>query len=150
MFSKLWGIFKDPDKRAIVSWLGGGAVVIAGGILTVAIFVVEHKDVHDKNSGTAVTLSGPEIVSDGNTGISGNVTLGPNKEQIAQIQKPLAEQLAAKDTQIAALTKLLLEKNPVAGPTHAEGGWCGGPIDRARRGQRRQWSATSPRPLEGK
>jgi tetratricopeptide (TPR) repeat protein len=41
---------------------------------------------------------------------------GPSKEQIEQIQKPLAEQLSTKDAQIAALTKLLLERNPDAGP----------------------------------
>ena len=31
-------IIKDPDKRAILSWLGGGAVVVA-----VVTFVVEWK-----------------------------------------------------------------------------------------------------------
>jgi tetratricopeptide (TPR) repeat protein len=42
--------------------------------------------------------------------------IGPSKEQIEQIQKPLTEQLATKDAQIAALTQMLLEKNPAAGP----------------------------------
>ena len=42
--------------------------------------------------------------------------IGPSKEQIEQIQKPLAEQLRTKDAQIADLTKLLLERNPAAGP----------------------------------
>ena len=41
---------------------------------------------------------------------------GPSKEQIEQIQKPLTEQLSTKDAQIAALTKLLIERNPAAGP----------------------------------
>ena len=41
---------------------------------------------------------------------------GPSKEQIEQIQKPLTEQLSTKDAQIAALTKLLIERNPSAGP----------------------------------
>jgi hypothetical protein len=49
------------------------------------------------------------------SGCDTNIT-GPSKEQIEQIQKPLAEQLSQKDTQIAALTKMLLEKNPEAGP----------------------------------
>ena len=35
---------------------------------------------------------------------------------IEQIQKPLSEQLATKDAQISALTQMLLEKNPAAGP----------------------------------
>jgi hypothetical protein len=50
-------------------------------------------------------------------------TNGPSKEQIEQIQKPQGEQLAVKDAQIAALnaqnaalTQMLLEKNPAAGP----------------------------------
>jgi tetratricopeptide (TPR) repeat protein/pimeloyl-ACP methyl ester carboxylesterase len=42
--------------------------------------------------------------------------IGPSKEQIEQIQKPLSEQLATKDAQISALTQMLLEKNPAAGP----------------------------------
>ena len=44
------------------------------------------------------------------------MTIGPSKEQTEQIQKPLTDQLGQKDAQIAALTKMLLEKNPAAGP----------------------------------
>ncbi len=42
--------FKDPDKRAALSWLGGGAVVLAGGIWTVVTFVVEHKDPDNRDT----------------------------------------------------------------------------------------------------
>ncbi|MGB6176925.1 MAG: tetratricopeptide repeat protein [Methylocella sp.] len=108
MSFRLWESFRDPDKRAILSWLGGGAVVVAGGIWTVVTFIVEHKDTSNKKGGTVVTLSGQGIASGGDTNIGGNVTIGPSKEQIEQIQKPLVEQ-------IAALTKMLLEKNPAAG-----------------------------------
>ena len=93
-------ILKDPDKRAILSWLGGGAVVVAGGIWTVVTFVVEHKDTPDKKGGTTITV-GQGIASAGDTHINGPVTFGPSKEQIEQIQKPLADQLAEKDAQIA-------------------------------------------------
>jgi hypothetical protein len=48
MASWLGGIFKDPDKRAVISWLGGGAVVAGGGIWTVITFVVEHKSLTQK------------------------------------------------------------------------------------------------------
>jgi hypothetical protein len=48
MSFRLGEIIKDPDKRAVLSWLGGGAVVVAGGIWTVLTFVVEHKDTSDK------------------------------------------------------------------------------------------------------
>jgi hypothetical protein len=93
MSFRLREIIKDPDKRAILSWLGGGAVVVAGGIWTVVTFVVEHKDASDKKGGTVVTLSGQGIASGGTTNIGGNVNIGPSKEKIEQIQKPLAEQL---------------------------------------------------------
>jgi tetratricopeptide (TPR) repeat protein len=113
MSSWLGGILKDPDKRAILSWIGGGAVVVAGGIWTVVTFVVEHKDTPDKKGGTTITV-GQGIASAGDTHINGPVTFGPSKEQIEQIQKPLADQLGQKDAQIAALTKMLLDKSPVA------------------------------------
>ena len=145
MSFRLWEIIKDPDKRAILSWLGGGAVVVAGGIWTVLTFVVEHKDASDKKGGTNITVSGQGIVSGRDTNIT-----GPSKEQIEQIQKPLTEQLGQKDVQIAALTKMLLEKNPAARARRAAGRRRGGRIDRARRGRRRCALAASPRPLEGK
>jgi hypothetical protein len=116
MSFRLWEIAKDPDKRAILSWIGGGAVVVAGGLWTILTFVVEHKDASHKKDGTNIIVSGQGIASGGNTSIGGNVNIGPSKEQIEQIQKPLAEQLGQKDAQIAALTKMLLEKNPAAGP----------------------------------
>jgi hypothetical protein len=111
MPSGLSAILRDPEKRAILSWLGGAAVIVAGGIWTVLTFVVEHKDASDKKGGTNITVSGQGIVSGRDTNIT-----GPSKEQIEQIQRPLGEQLSQKDTQIAALTKMLLEKNPEAGP----------------------------------
>ncbi len=119
MSFRLWEIIKDPDKRAILSWLGGGAVVVAGGIWTALTFVVEHKDVHEKNGDTNTIVSEQRIASGGNASISGNVTFGPTKEQIEQIQKHLAEQLGQKDVQIDALKNLiksLLEKNREVGP----------------------------------
>ncbi|MGH6858295.1 MAG: hypothetical protein ACRECP_11860, partial [Methylocella sp.] len=104
MASRLGEIFKDPDKRAILSWLGGGTVVVAGGIWTVLTFVIEHKDSQDKKGSPTVNLSGQGIASGGNTNINAPVTIGPSKEQIEQIQKPLAEQLGQNDAEIAALT----------------------------------------------
>jgi tetratricopeptide (TPR) repeat protein len=60
-------------------------IAVASAAWAVITFVVEHKAGHEQ---------------------------GPSKEQIEQIQKPLAEQLAAQN----ALIKMLLEKNPAAGP----------------------------------
>ena len=49
-------------------------------------------------------------------GYKGTQALIAPPPPIEQIQKPLVEQLHVKDIQIAALTKMLLEKNPAAGP----------------------------------
>ena len=121
----MFGFLKDPDKRAIFSWLGGGAVVVAGGIWTVVTFVVEHKEPPEKPGGPKVELSGQGIASGGNTSVGRDLTVtnGPSKEQIDQLQKPYVEQLSAKDAQIAALIKQngdliqnLLKNDPAAGP----------------------------------
>jgi tetratricopeptide (TPR) repeat protein len=117
MASWLGRIFTDPEMRAILSWLGGGAVVVAGGIWMVVTFVAEVKDAQDKKGGTAVTVSGQGIASDDETNIHGSVTFDPTNETIAQNHEPLVEQLGQKDAQIATLTTMLLEKNlSAAGP----------------------------------
>jgi hypothetical protein len=85
MTSWLGGILKDPDKRAILSWLGGGAVVVAGGIWTVVTFVVEHKDTPDKKGGTTITV-GQGIASAGDTHINGPVTFGPVKSKSSKFK----------------------------------------------------------------
>jgi Tfp pilus assembly protein PilF len=92
MSFRLWESFKDPDKRAILSWLGGGAVVAAGGIWAVFTFVVEHKDASGKKGGTVVTLSGQGIASGGDTNIGGNVTIGLDvKAVVALVARLIAE-----------------------------------------------------------
>ena len=91
MSSWIGGIFKDPEKRAILSWLGGGVVVVAGGIWTVLTFVVEHKDASDKKGGTNITV-GQGIASGGNTSIGGNVTIGlDEKAVVALVARLIAE-----------------------------------------------------------
>ena len=107
MAFRLWEIFKDPDSRAIISWLGGGAVVIAGGLWAVVTFVVEHKEAHDNKGGTDIIVSGQGIASGGNTTIGGNVNIGPSKEQIKQLQEPF--------TALENLINSLLEKNRETG-----------------------------------
>ena len=57
--------------------------------------------------------------------------------------------MAPLNNQNAALTKMLLEKNPAAGAGRGAGGWRGGPIYRRRRGGGRSAFAASPRPFEG-
>ena len=42
------GVLKDPERRAILSWLGAGAMAAAGVIGAVVTFVVDHKAHDDK------------------------------------------------------------------------------------------------------
>jgi tetratricopeptide (TPR) repeat protein len=79
------GDHQRPGKAGGLSWIGGAAVVVIGGLWTGITYFVDHKAEHGE---------------------------GPSKEQIEQIQKPLAERLAAQN----ALIKMLLEKNPTAAP----------------------------------
>src|ERR1700736_3569535 len=91
MSFRLWEIIKDPDIRAILSLVGGGAVVVAGGIWTVVTIVVEHKD-----SRKEPTVQIQEA-------LTGQLTA-----KDAQINELIKQNVA--------LTKSLLEKNPAAGP----------------------------------
>jgi hypothetical protein len=89
MLSWLSGIFKDSDNQPNWPRIGAVIIAVASASWAVITFVIEHKAGHEQ---------------------------GASKEQIEQIQKPLAEQLAAQNALIANLTKALLEKNPAAGP----------------------------------
>jgi tetratricopeptide (TPR) repeat protein len=106
---------KTPKSGRFFSWIGGAAVVVIGGIWTATTYYVEHKEPQDKRGGTAVAV-GQGFGSGGNTSVGGNVNVGPSAEQIAQIQKPLTAELAAERARNDYLTKLLLERNPAAGP----------------------------------
>lgn len=41
--SELWGFLSDPENRAILTWLGGGLVVLPGAIWTVVNFLQSQK-----------------------------------------------------------------------------------------------------------
>jgi hypothetical protein len=36
----MWEFIKDPENRAIISWIGGGAVVIIGGLWAMIKFLL--------------------------------------------------------------------------------------------------------------
>ena len=103
MSSWLGGILKDPDKRAILSWIGGGAVVVAGGIWTVVTFVVEHKDAQDKKSGTTVTLPGQGVASGHDTNIGGNVNIGFDEKRAQKNFDELKDKIDSLTVQLNAL-----------------------------------------------
>src|ERR1700724_2346090 len=116
MSSWLREFVKDPHNRAALSWLGGGIVVVAGGIWAVVKFFAERKKADEKKGGDTNVNVGQGAGSGRDTTFQGPVSFAPSTELIAQIQKPLVDELGAQRAQIANLTKMLLEKNPAAGP----------------------------------
>jgi tetratricopeptide (TPR) repeat protein len=87
--SQLAGIFKDPDGKPNWPRIGAVLAAVIAGAWTAFAFFVEHRASHDQ---------------------------GISADQIAQIQKPLAEELAAQRARNEKLTDMLLDKNPGAAP----------------------------------
>jgi tetratricopeptide (TPR) repeat protein len=87
----LRGIIKNPEKRAVLSWIGGGAVVAVGGIFIAVTHYVEHKDAHKEPSAQL------------REALTGQLTA--KDDQIKELMK-----------QVAALTEKLLKENPSTAP----------------------------------
>jgi tetratricopeptide (TPR) repeat protein len=123
-FSSLLEIFKDSNGHWIWPWIG--AVILAVGALIAVVakaiwavfkFIAERKKTAEKKSGdTTATQTGQGAASGRDTTFQGPVTFAPSPELVAQIQKPLADELAAQRAQNEKLTNMLLERNPSAGP----------------------------------
>ena len=43
MLANLWSFLQDESNRAVLAWIGGGAVVVAGGIWTVFKFMASDR-----------------------------------------------------------------------------------------------------------
>ena len=43
MSNAIWSFLQDPSNQAVLTWLGGGIVVVAGGIWAVFKFVLSNK-----------------------------------------------------------------------------------------------------------
>ena len=44
MFGSIWAFLNDPGNRAVLSWVGGGMVVVVGGIWAVVKFFFKKDD----------------------------------------------------------------------------------------------------------
>ena len=120
--SWLLEIVKDSSGHWNWPWIGAALVAVGTVIATIISalwavfkFFVERKKAEDKKRGDRnVTQSGQGAASGRDTNFQGPVSFAPSPELVAQIQKPLADELAAQRAQIENLTKMLLERNPVA------------------------------------
>jgi hypothetical protein len=54
MVEVVWSIIKDPNNRAVLEWIGGGAVVVAGGIWVVIKFLLKKDGVSARDHSIAV------------------------------------------------------------------------------------------------
>jgi len=70
MPSWLGEILKNPEKREMLSWCGGGVLVIAGGLWLAVTFVAVHKGPQDKTGGAIITV-GQGRAAGGGTPIGG-------------------------------------------------------------------------------
>jgi tetratricopeptide (TPR) repeat protein len=117
MLSWLLGIFKGSDGQ--MDWPRIGAVIaaLASGGWAVYTFFAARKMDNEKNGGdTTATQTGQGAASGRDTNIGVQNFAAPSPELVAQIQKPLAEELAAQRAQNEKLTNMLLERNPAATP----------------------------------
>jgi hypothetical protein len=130
-FSWLSEIFKDSNGHWIWPWVGAtiltaGTVItaVASGAWTVFKFVVERKKVNEKKGGDRNVKVDQGFGAGHDQTFQGPVTFGPSKEQIAQIQEPLAKQLSAQNAELAEVrgeltkirqeAKVLLAKSKLA------------------------------------
>jgi hypothetical protein len=100
-----WRFIKEKRNRDIVSWLGGGAIAVAVGIWTLLTYFFPHEYKRPPASTTVITQSGAGIASGGNTIINAPVKVGLDEKQVsrqvADAQKPLANQLEKLAAQVA-------------------------------------------------
>jgi hypothetical protein len=109
---------KDPEKRAILSWIGGGAVIVAGGVWTAVTFFIEHKDLKEANGASGIAIR-QGLGAGGNLSVGGNVSLGASAEDIRQIQEPWEKQVEAQNAQIAAKDARIAELTNSGSESHA-------------------------------
>lgn len=72
--SDLWTFLGDSDNRAVLSWLGGGLVVAAGGLWAVVKFVLKRKDSGGSTAPGAPGTPGASLRADrGGLAVGGDV-----------------------------------------------------------------------------
>jgi hypothetical protein len=81
MLHRLWEFIRNDSNRAILSWLGGGAVFVVAGAWTLFIFLHDDKR-PTPSSTTVIAPSAPGITSGHDTVITGPVNIGANEKQL--------------------------------------------------------------------
>jgi len=85
MLDELWSWLRDPANREVITWIGGGLVVVIGGIWAVVKFFAR------KESGAGAA---PSVRADrGSVAAGGNISNSPintnsDKENSKKARKP--------------------------------------------------------------
>lgn len=99
----LWQIIKNKNKREIISWVGGGIVVIAGGVWSVFVFF--HDAGKKPSPSVTINQSAPGIAVGRDATFQGAIQIGLDEkktgQKIAEAQKPLTDQLEKLAAQVA-------------------------------------------------
>jgi tetratricopeptide (TPR) repeat protein len=106
MLRPLWNFIRNGKNRDIVSWLGGGSVIIVAGIWAAFTYFFPHVD---KNAGGStpivITQSGSGIASGRDTVFNAPVAIGLDEKQVGrrvtEAQQPLSDQLVKLAAQVA-------------------------------------------------
>jgi hypothetical protein len=122
MLRRLRKLVPNKTDREILTWFGGGVVVVVSGIWALIAYVFPHDDKRLAAPTVAiVNPSGPVIAPARDANFNGPVTFGldekKNGEQIAAAQKPLEDRLERilaitareKGVEIAPLRAILLK-----------------------------------------
>lgn len=61
MVSYIWAFLQNADNRAILSWFGGGFVILAGGILGIFKFMLSEKPKSTVKASERAVAAGRDI-----------------------------------------------------------------------------------------
>jgi tetratricopeptide (TPR) repeat protein len=100
MLLRLWKFIRNGKNREILSWLGGGAVVIVTGMWALFAYLVPHDDKKPgASTATVVNPSGPVIAPGHDANFNAQVNFGLDEKQVtqrvAEAQKPLNDKIDA-------------------------------------------------------
>jgi hypothetical protein len=63
MLADIWNFVVDPNNRAVLTWIGGGVVVIGGAIWTVVKFILSKRFAPKSDPALTVTAKHGSIAA---------------------------------------------------------------------------------------
>jgi hypothetical protein len=101
MLANIWSFLQDETNRAVLTWIGGGVVVVVGGAWSFFKFSLSRRKGQDSNAHTAQIVTATHGGIAAGRDISGDIHLGLDEQEMARQFRPLEEQLTALSAQVA-------------------------------------------------